>query len=227
MDEQNRGAAGRMAVETAALRYFLQGRRYHVALEAWDFAKDHHTGTRKDGVTPEFYHQIGMANFARTLDASLRHPQETFATIFLHDCVEDGNVSLGLLKDRFGPLISDATNALSKVVQGRKRSSDDVRRMIEEDPIASVVKGVDRANNQGSMLGVFSLEKQQEYIAETKDFILPILKTARRRFPDQEPVYENIKHLLTREIRLFEAMHAEILMRPLPEGPEDPEPALS
>lgn len=227
MDDLPRSVAERMAVETAALRYFLQGRKYHVALEAWDFAKDHHTGTRKDGVTPEFYHQIGMANFARTLEAGLRHPEETFATIFLHDCVEDGNVAPRLLNDRFGILIGNSTNALSKVVQGRKRSPEDVRRMIEEDPIASVVKGVDRANNQGSMLGVFSLEKQQEYIAETKDFILPILKTARRRFPDQEPVYENIKHLLTREIRLFEEMHSEILKRPRPEEPAYSAPEFS
>lgn len=195
-----------MAVETAALRYFLQGRGFYAALEAWDFAKDHHTGTRKDGVTPEFYHQIGMASFARTLEGGLRHPQETYAVIFLHDTVEDADISPKLLRDRFGPRIADATNALSKVIHGRKRSSDDVRRMIEEDPVASVVKGIDRANNQGSMLGVFSLEKQQEYIAETKDFILAILKTARRRFLDQEPVYENIKHLLTREIRLFDAV---------------------
>lgn len=220
MSELPQSAERSIAAETAALRYFLMGRKYYLALEAWDFAKDIHTGTRKDGVTPEFYHQISMANFARTLEGSLRHPEETFATIMLHDSVEDGDVALKLIHDRFGSRVGNATNAVSKVVHGQMRSAEDVRRMIEEDPIASAVKGIDRANNQGSMLGVFSLEKQQEYIAETKDFILPILKTARRRFPDQEPLYENVKHLLTREIRLFEAMHAVILEQPQPDDPD-------
>lgn len=109
---------------------------------------------------------------------------------------------------------------MSKVIDGIKRHPDEVRPEIEQDPIASVVKGVDRCNNQGSMLGVFSLPKQKEYIDETQNYILPILKTARRRFPSQAPIYEKIKHLLNREIILFEAMHAEIENGFQPDAPE-------
>ncbi|MFG6080315.1 HD domain-containing protein [Paracoccus litorisediminis] len=213
MAEAEKDILDRVKTETIALRYYLQGRGFTMALEAMEFAKSYHQGTRKDGITPEFFHQVSMANFARTLVSGLRHPEEVFATIFLHDAVEDGGLAVAEIRRRFSDRVADAVDALSKVIGGVKRSPADVRRMIEADPVASVVKGIDRANNQGSMLGVFSLEKQVEYIEETEGFILPILKQGRRSFPDQEPVYENIKHLLTREIRLLRALHAEIRAR--------------
>jgi hypothetical protein len=57
------------------------------------------------------------------------------------------------------------------------------------------------------MLGAFDLAKQQEYIQETEEYILPALKEARRRFPHQEPAYENIKHMLQSQIELLSAVH--------------------
>lgn len=206
MSEKDRATTA----EWIALRYYLQGRGFFRALEAMEFAERLHNGTRKDGVTPEFYHQVSMANFARTIEASLASPEEVYVAIHLHDTVEDKNVSLNLIGDRFGMPVTHAVNALSKVIDGVKRSPESVYKMISENETASVVKGIDRVNNQGSMLGVFSLGKQREYIEETETFVLPMLKIARRRFPRQEPAYENIKHILVREIRLFRAMHDEI-----------------
>jgi len=69
------------------------------------------------------------------------------------------------------------------------------------------VKGADRIHNVQTMLGVFDLAKQQEYIHETEEYILPTLKEARRRFPHQEPAYENIKHMLQSQIELLVAVH--------------------
>jgi hypothetical protein len=58
------------------------------------------------------------------------------------------------------------------------------------------------------MVGVFTIEKQRDYIQETQDYILPALKEARRRFPRQEPAYENIKHMLKSQIELLQAAHS-------------------
>ena len=72
------------------------------------------------------------------------------------------------------------------------------------------------------MIGVFTLQKQEDYLAETKEHFLPMLKRARRAFPRQEPVYENIKHALTGEIALIEAVHAALRAEP---AGADPAPA--
>ena len=73
--------------------------------------------------------------------------------------------------------------------------------------IASVVKGADRIHNVQTMIDVFTYEKQKEYIRETQEFIVPMLKEARRRFPRQEPAYENIQHVLVSQAELLQAVH--------------------
>lgn len=57
------------------------------------------------------------------------------------------------------------------------------------------------------MIGVFAYEKQKEYVEETEVYILSALKEARRRFPRQEPAYENIQHMLVSQIELLQAVH--------------------
>ena len=97
---------------------------------------------------------------------------------------------------------------ISKVRSGVKIPDQAYYAEISECPVASIVKPVDRAHNIGSMLGAFSYEKQVSYIAETRELVLPALKRARRRFPEQELAYENIKQILTTRIALIEAIHA-------------------
>jgi len=45
-----------------AMRYWLLGRNYLLALDALEYAAKLHTGTRKDGRTQEYFHQIGRAH---------------------------------------------------------------------------------------------------------------------------------------------------------------------
>jgi len=44
-----------------ALRYYLLGKEYYVALSALDYGAQYHTGVRKNGITPE-YQQTDCAN---------------------------------------------------------------------------------------------------------------------------------------------------------------------
>jgi len=41
------------------IRYWMLGREYHLTLQAMEYAP-RSTGTRKDGVTPEFEHQVSI-----------------------------------------------------------------------------------------------------------------------------------------------------------------------
>lgn len=187
-----------------ALRYWLHGKEYFTTLEAMEFASQYHTGTRKDGRTPEFHHQISIAMFLRTLEKCLLNPQDTLTAAILHDVVEDYDVSIAEIKLRFGVTVTDAVGCLSKKIDGFKKAEADYYNGIANNHIASVVKGADRINNVQTMPGVFSTEKQRSYIEESRDLVLPMLKTARRRFPQQEAAYENIKHMLVSQLNIID-----------------------
>lgn len=185
-----------------ALRYWLQGREFYLALEAMEFAKGFHTGVRKDGITPEFDHQISIGHYVRSLITSLQFPEGTLATVFLHDVREDYGVSKEEIESRFGRDIGNSVEAMTKEFRGVKKPIGLVFEQIANDPRASIAKGADRFHNFASMVGVFSIPKQKEYIKEGEE-----LKTARRLFVRQEPAYENIKTMLTSQINLIKAIH--------------------
>jgi (p)ppGpp synthase/HD superfamily hydrolase len=129
---------------------------------------------------------------------------------FLHDTVEDKDISLSEIEDKFGLEISQDVNLLSKVVEQVEKPLSVYFKQLETNPYSSIVKGADRANNHQSMVGVFTTEKQVSYISETETLIIPMLKIARRSFPEQEAAYENIKYMLTSQIELIRAIHEAI-----------------
>lgn len=187
-----------------SLRYWLLGREYYRAADALEFAAEWHTGTRKDGVTPEYEHQIRIAHYLRSLNTSLMHPEETIAAALLHDVVEDHPVPLDVVYRRYGDQIGKAVDLLTKTEP--KTDSFYYTQMVD-NPIASIVKGGDRIHNVQTMIGVFSIQKQATYCTEVNRYILPMLRDARRKFPQQEAAYENIKHVLTSQIQLVEEIH--------------------
>lgn len=195
-----------------ALRAFLQGRGYFTALRAMDFAEKLHDGVRKDG-QPEFSHQVSQALYAITLIDLLSHPEETIAVIFLHDTIEDKDVTHAELVKLFGITIADATLKMSKVVNGFRIPDDFYYDVLSTCPIASLAKGFDRVHNLLTMLGGFSVNKRVSYIQETMDKTVPMLKIARRSFPEQYSVYENIKFVMTNQVQLYNALNKQAMER--------------
>lgn len=194
------------------LRGWLQGRAvdnsaFYDCLRAMDFAEQYHKGVRKDGLTPEFKHQIEIAQYLRTLHTSLQYPAQTITAALLHDVVEDYDIDLAIIRELFGDMVADAVWRLTKKYRGTKKSMEDYFAELAKCPIASAVKGADRINNLQSMKGVFTKEKQISYAKEVVDFFLPMLKTARRAFPQQEPVYENIKLVLSFQLDFLETQN--------------------
>ena len=184
------------AKERIALRHWLLGREWYKAAEAMTFAEDYHNGLRKDGVTPEFSHQVSIALYVSTLTPHLLFPEATMTTVFLHDVCEDYEVPVSEIEARFGAQVAGATWAMTKVFKGVKRAQAEVKAAQETCPIASVVKGADRIHNQSTMAGVFTPTKIGEYLTETSDYILPMLKVARRTFPSQDGAYQNERVIL-------------------------------
>jgi (p)ppGpp synthase/HD superfamily hydrolase len=184
-----------------ALYYWLLGARFFRAARAMTWAEGFHSGTRKDGVTPEFAHQVWIANFLRTLPLPTEVMENCLVAAFLHDVCEDKDVGFGEIASLFGAETGDHVERLSKKHRGVSVPADVYFSRLGETVVSALVKGVDRAHNLGSMTGVFALEKQKAYIEETLAHHLPMLKTARRRFPEFEAAFENIKQILLSHTR--------------------------
>lgn len=197
-----------------SMRYRLLGaasvdKRFQVALDAFNFSETKYEGKlRKDGVTPAFMHPLEIMAYLTTLLPSLRYPAETLAATALHDCVEDYGVSVEECRDRFGARVSHGVMRVSKVIHGVKVPSlAEHFELMLDCPIATVIKPADRANNQSTMVGVFTPAKQLEYIEETERFIVPMMKKARLLYSDQESVFENLKWVLRHQASMVLAMH--------------------
>src|SRR5277367_1472271 len=95
-----------------SLRYFLLGKEFYKAADALEFAGEYHTGLRKDGVTPEFQHQIEITHYLRTLLPSFLYPEETLTAALLHDVTEDYGVLATTISERYGPIVSLAVQLL-------------------------------------------------------------------------------------------------------------------
>lgn len=184
------------------IRAWLLGKEYYKAVEALEFAAKYHTGTRKDGVTPEFHHQVSILHYLRTLKG-LRNQQAVLAAGCLHDTIEDYDVPPETIRVKFGEEVCTAVLLLTKKYRGEKKSPEEYYKSMSSNPIASIVKGGDRVHNFQTMATVFSCEKQLKYIEECEEHLLPMLKEARNNFPDQELAYENIKHALKGQIELI------------------------
>lgn len=184
--------------ELLATRYWLLGREYHTALAAMEFARGFHTGLRKDKVTPNFAHQIFIFNYLKTLLSGITHKEATLAVAFLHDVCEDHHIGFEEIERRFGDQVAHSTKLLTKKFCGQVIPYPTYFALMAEDPIASLVKGTDRGHNILTMSAAgWTPEKQTNYLEDVQQWFLPMLKLARRNFPEQEPVYENIKSLLT------------------------------
>ena len=184
------------------MRSWLHGKNYHLALAAMEFAMSWHTGKRKDGVSPEFSHQMFIALYILSISPLLRYPEETLAAVFLHDVCEDYPVSYKEIRRLFGKRVRKAVKLLTKKKDGVRIPDAVYYDRIARNEIASIVKGVDRAHNIHSMHSAdWSLEKQQAYLDFVFEFVLPMLKKARKAFSYQRLAYENVKSVLLMQAR--------------------------
>jgi (p)ppGpp synthase/HD superfamily hydrolase len=96
------------------LRYWLLAKEYYPALKAMEFARQLHTGLRKDNRTPAFHHQISIAQYLRTIHKSLLFPEQTITVGFLHDAMEDYDLDMKAMIDKFGAKTAEDTWILTK-----------------------------------------------------------------------------------------------------------------
>ena len=190
------------AKQVLLMRTFLSAKEYHLALAAMEFAMVYHSGKRKDGISPEFSHQMFIALYVLTISPLLMFPEETLAAVFLHDVCEDFDVSYDEIERLFGKRVRDAVELLTKKKDGVRIPDDVYYARMAQNEIASIVKAVDRAHNIHSMHAAnWSVDKMQDYLDMVFDLVLPMLKTARKKFSRQRLAYENVKAALLMQAR--------------------------
>lgn len=206
------------------LRTTLISLKWHRALRCLEYALRYHTGTRKDKKTPEFLHQVEQALFALTLRTLLLYPEETICVIILHDTLEDyynKGVRLSNIREvatipnytfalniehdsHMADLVVTGVELLTNNVDGAEKPKNIYYPQMGFHVIAAVAKACDRMNNQSTMAFVFTDEKMRAKIDETMDYVFPMLKFARREFPQQEDAYQILKTVLEQQVRLLE-----------------------
>lgn len=193
-------------VDRAAMKQYLLGRGYKTALRVLSFAESYHTGTRKDGVTPEFQHQLRIAFSILNL-RDVTNEELCLCLAFLHDTPEDYGVSYAVLEEKFGAEIAKKACILDK---GQHTDNESYFEAIENDIDCSIVKGADNGDNIQSMVGVFNEAKIRTYMVRTKTQILPMLHRATYNFPEQHFAYASLRMRLKDQMLIYKHYVPEV-----------------
>lgn len=195
--------------EKTALKYYLIGKGYHLALKAMGFAERYHVGLRKDGKTPEFHHQVRIALTITQLKG-ITNEEMKLVLAFTHDAQEDHQIPQAVMREEFGVPVADKNWKLTKKFDGLHKNKEEYIEIISEDEDTSIVKGVDRNDNLDKMLGVFSAQKMFDYAFEAETVFLPMLKRASRLFPEQMAAYLTISQEMKKKIIFIKAYVNEL-----------------
>jgi GTP diphosphokinase / guanosine-3',5'-bis(diphosphate) 3'-diphosphatase len=145
--------------------------------KAFNFAYDLHDGQRRKSGEPYIAHPIAVAGLLRDLGGSA----PMIAAGFLHDVVEDTDVTLEQLEANFGTevrLLVEGVTKLSNFNFSSKteRQAENFRRMfmaMAKDIRVIVVKLADRLHNMRT-LEHLKEEKQRRIAQETRDVFAPL-----------------------------------------------------
>lgn len=191
-----------------ALRNWMNGRRFYDASAAMAEAEPYHPGLRKDGKTPEFAHQIAIANHLRTLSLSDEDMRVLLIATFFHDTPEDKGLPVQVIVNTYGERPGKVVHLMTKKFRGVVVPPDVYFAELATDPLAAIGKGGDRSHNLSTMLAAFSRSKQGSYCDETEARHLPMMKLAARRFPAYEAPLENLRQTLKLQVALVRSIHA-------------------
>ena len=151
--------------------------------DAFRFAMEKHSGVFRRSGEPYMEHPLAVAQIL----VDLGFESDMVAAALLHDVIEDCDVKVEELTERFGKPVADIVDALSAVNAATGADSEmakseidilsDVKllRSIEEDPKALYIKLADRIHNLRT-IGVFPYTKQREKAQHTRTILIPLAK---------------------------------------------------
>lgn len=158
---------------------YNQALKNFLAVKALYFVVDKYEGKKRDDKrTDASEHSIRVCRMLVMLGIT---DDATLAAALLHDTVEDKKATIQEIKKLFGERVSYLVDLLTRK-EGMTREEYVVQ--VESDPDACLIKAADRLCNVDDMTEVFALERLIRYVQETENQIFPMMKRARRRYPE-------------------------------------------
>ncbi len=185
------------------VRGFASGALMPETLKALSFAREKHEGQLRKSGEPYFVHPLTMACDA--LSIGIRD-DNVIAAILLHDVVEDCGVTLQELPVS-GSVKHSVDLVTFSIMDGETKDTARTRyyNMILTDRAATLTKLVDRCHNVSSMAGVFTKEKLKAYIEETREYVLPLLRKAKTKYPEDADILFILKYHITSVVDSIDA----------------------
>ena len=170
------------------LKAQAQGLGLTQTLAALPLMREKHAGQFRKGKVahvPYCVHPLTLACHAMAMGIV---EDDVLAALLLHDVVEDTWTRPEELP--VGERVREAVRLVSyntyyppeagclsarEEKEIKRRIKPDYYAHIRENPLAALIKGVDRCNNLSCMADGFTREKQAAYVVETERYILPLL----------------------------------------------------
>jgi len=143
------------------------------------YARTVHEGQVRKGkdAVPYIYHPLLLACHAVSLGMD---DDNLVSAALLHDVCEDCNVTIEEL-----PVNEETSAAVVLLTKDKtkKQTEAEYYDAIAKNPIATMVKLLDRCNNISGMAAGFSKKKIAEYIKETEQYVFPLMQRAKSEYP--------------------------------------------
>ena len=158
------------------LRYFNEN-QYAFAKKAYEFSKQAHIKQTRASGEPYIIHPMGVCKIL----AELQLDEETIAAAFLHDVVEDTDITLDKIKEEFGATVAmlvDGVTKLSKIeyISKEEHQIENYRKMfmaMAKDIRVVLIKLADRLHNMRT-LKFMNPMKQRTIAKETMEIFAPL-----------------------------------------------------
>ena len=157
--------------------YITDEKELAIIDEAYKFAYEKHFDQKRLTGEPYIIHPLNVAYILTRTNADY----ETLSAALLHDVVEDCNVSIQEIEERFGHNIAVLVDGVTKInklkMSGTTEALINNQRKIlvglSEDVRVIIIKLADRLNNMQTLF-VHSEKKQKATARETLDILTPI-----------------------------------------------------
>lgn len=166
----------------------LMGAKMDEALRALYYMREHHAGQCRDDGQPYEVHPMMMACYAVSLDSPYV-TDDTIAVILLHDVCEESWAQVNELP--FNVTIRRGVKYMTLTRFRNETKFEHKKRYMNElleSWDATVAKAIDRYFNLMTMQAVFSPDKVRKNVVETDMLLLPVLKEAKRKWPERSGV---------------------------------------